>query len=170
MWFRRLLPVLLGILAGLFDATVSVWLPGSAAAVRFALPLVILFAAFSSPARAFLAAAAAGVVLDAFLPTFGLVMLRLLAVVGAVVGASRIYLTNRALVGSLALGAVGFVTDRVMLWAILGAQHFFGRAVIPEYRPPFVAEGMWVLLCLAAAFLLFAAFARRFVPFASQSR
>ena len=119
MWFRRLLPFILGIGAGLFDATVSVWLPGPFFAIGFALPLVILFAAFSStPMRAFFAAAMAGIVLDAFLPVAGFVTLRYVAVVAAVLGASRVYLTNRALGGSLALGAVGFLADRVMLWVV----------------------------------------------------
>lgn len=169
MWFRRLFPLVVGLMVGLFDATVSVWFPGVFSSIRFALPFVVALAAFSSPSRALTAAVAAGVVLDAFLPTIGFATFRFVGVVAAVFAASRVYLTNRALVGSLALGAVGFVADRVMRWGVAALGRMGDVQVIPDYSPPFLAEGGWVLLCVAVVFVARAAFARRFVPFASQS-
>lgn len=168
MWSRRLLVFFAGCLAGLFDATVAGWLPGPLLAVRAALPFIVLLAAFSSLERTLTAAVAAGIVIDAIQPSFGLMTLRLL-ITGAVIRAvAERYVTNRSLAGSLALGVFGLLCDRVLLGAFTFLRGLSSVPFIPEVRLPFIAQGVWVLVVMTATFFLFAAFTRRFMPLLSR--
>lgn len=167
-WYRHLPPFFLGVLAGVFDVAVAPWLPGAWSGVRAALPLVILLSLFSRPRRSVVAAIAAGVVLDVFQPTFGLVTLRFLAVIVAMGVVARLYLTNRSLWGSLALGGIGFLADRMSLWLVTRGVAFFGSEAIVEYRPPIVPELTWIACCIVVAFWVFALFTRRFMPLVSH--
>ena len=170
MWFRRLLPVLLGIAAGLFDLSITPWLPGPLAAMTGTLPLVVLLALFSSPKRALIGAVFAGITVDALLPTASFATLRALAVVGSILLVSRIYLTNRTLVGSLALGLVGLAADRLALMVLAAVRGFSRTPFIPELAPPWFPSLIWLELCVGIAFFVFAAFTRRFLPLVPTRR
>jgi len=168
MWYRHLPPLFLGLLAGLFDATVASWLSGWFVGIRAALPFVILLATFSRPRRAILAAIAAGVAIDVLQPVTGLVTFRLLFVIAAITLVARLYVTNRSLVGSLTLGAIGFVADRVALWVVEAGIAFLNTEAFVEYRPPALLELLWIATCIFLAFWVFAAFTRRFMPLVSH--
>lgn len=164
MWSRRILVLIIGLLAGLFDVTVAPWLPGGLSAMRAVLPLVIISAAFSSWERCLTVAIAAGLVMDVLQPSFGLVTLRLLLVASAIRILSQTYLTNRSATGSVALGILGLVVDRILLAMVTLMRDWVGGLFIPEVHPPFLAEAIWMTVCMGGVFVMFAAFTKRFMP------
>lgn len=165
MWSRRILTVVFGLLAGLFDATVAVWLPGELTAIRLSLPFVAALAAFSLPERAIAAALAAGAVSDALLPAgAGLVTLRFVVVALIVSALARSLFTNRSLAGALALVLIAFLLDRALL---AFASFVFVRLMggwLPEARAAWWAEIVWLWFVMTSVFVLFASFTRRFLP------
>jgi hypothetical protein len=165
MWSRRVLVAFLGILAGLFDAAVSSWFPGSWIAVRVSLPLVVILAAFSSQERALTAAIAAGFVLDVFLPSFGFVTLRLAAIAFVIRALAQRFFTNRSLPGSLALGFAGIMLDRALLaGGTFLAGAWTSSVLIAEVRAGWIAEAVWMAVAMGVAFIAMAALTRRFLP------
>jgi cell shape-determining protein MreD len=165
MWPRRFLVVVLGLLAGIFDVAAASWFPGMWNAVHAALPLVIVLAVFSSRERAFTAAAAAGLAQDVFLPSFGLVTLRLILVAFLIHALAQRFFSNRSLTGSLALGFAGTAVDAAALWALLIAARFWAAgSFVPEVRAGFISESVWTMMVMAAAFFAVAALTRRFLP------
>jgi hypothetical protein len=168
MWPRRILIACIGLLAGLFDATVAVWFGGPLAAINMALPLVVLLSAFSSLERSLTAAVAAGLVIDVLQPSFGLVTLRLLVVAGVIRAVSQAYVTNRSLIGSLALGVIGVALDRALLWLFTLVRGFSSTPFVHEVPPPLIPAIIWTSLVMLATFLIFVAFTRRFMPLISR--
>ncbi|OGL73771.1 hypothetical protein A3E39_03490 [Candidatus Uhrbacteria bacterium RIFCSPHIGHO2_12_FULL_60_25] len=167
---RHIITVVLALLAGLFDATVASWFPGNLMAIRLALPLVTVLAAFSSLERAVPAALASGIVLDVLLPSSsGFVTFRYVALALGVAALSRTILTNRSLMGAYALGFVALVIDRVLLFAMNLLTRAFTSSAIPEIRASFIAEALWLAACITFVFVLFAAFTRRFLPPVSRT-
>ncbi|MEN9558380.1 MAG: hypothetical protein RL141_749 [Candidatus Parcubacteria bacterium] len=164
-WNRRALAGAIGLAAGMVDATVTVWFPGLFSVIRFALPGALAITVFSSLDRALVAAVAAGIVMDVLQPSFGFTPIRLALVCVAVRFISQQYVTNRSLIGSVALGIVGLLIDRSILVGATWAHGFIGEAFIPEVHAPLWAEAAWVGACMAVLFLLFAAFSKRFLPF-----
>lgn len=155
---------MLGLLAGWVDAGISTWLPGEWTAVRASLPLVLALAMFSSRERALTAAVACGLVLDALLPSFGLVTLRLLLVAAVIHALSARFFTSRSLIGASTLALAGLALDRAALFIITVARGFVGTPFIPETHAGLWAQAGWVVCSVGSTFLLFASFTRRFFP------
>src|SRR3989344_6425926 len=170
MWYRRLLIVLASILAALFDVTISSWLPGSFGAIRVALPLVIVLAAFSSLERALTAAIVGGMIMDLFLPSFGAIMVRYVLIAFIIRGLAQTYVTNRSIIGSLALGIMGVITDRLLLLLAVAVRGLMPLPFIPEAHPPLFAEFFWIMIVMVLTFVLLAAFTRRFMPLVTNRR
>lgn len=165
MWSRRIITVVLAFSAGIFDATVAVWLPGGFSALRLALPLLIVFAAFSSLERAATAALVSGVIIDALLPSSaGLVTIRFILVALAVSSLSQTLFTNRSLLGAQALGLFALALDRALLFFVSFAVRGLAPGAIPEIRPSLWVEAVWMAVVMAIVFILFVAFTRRFLP------
>ena len=165
MWSRRAITVLLAFIAGIFDATVAVWLPGELSALRLALPFLTVLAAFSSLERAVTAAFVSGVVLDALAPSSaGVVTIRYILVALAVSSLSQTLFTNRSLLGAQALGLFALAFDRALLFIFSFAARRIVPDVIPEIRPSLWVEAVWIAVVMAIVFVLFAAFTRRFLP------
>ncbi|HWR00061.1 MAG TPA: rod shape-determining protein MreD [Candidatus Methylomirabilis sp.] len=170
MWPRRLLTILLAFLAGVFDATVAVWLPGNLSALRLALPLVTVLAAFSSLERVASAALVSGIILDVFLPSSaGFVTIRYAVIALAISSLSQTLFTNRSLLGSQALGLFALVCDRTLQFIFSISASAVAGSVIPEVRPALWAEAVWLATCMASVFLLFVAFTKRFLPSLSRT-
>lgn len=168
MWSRRLIIVAISLAAGIFDASIVSWFSGGWGAFRMSLPLVVLLAAFSSRERAVTAAVSAGLVLDLFQPSFGLVAIRYALVALGMHAVAERYVTNRTLLGSLALGLAGVMTDRVALFLITALRGLSQRPFIPETHPLFWMEAGWTACVVGAAFLAFAAFGKRFLPLVTR--
>lgn len=165
MWSRRAITVLLAFIAGIFDATISIWLPGEMTALRLALPFLIVLAAFSTLERAVTAAFVSGIVLDALLPSSaGVVTIRYILVALAISSLSQTLFTNRSLLGAQALGLLALALDRTLLFIFTFAVHRVAPGAIPEIRPSLWVEAVWIAVVMAAVFVLFVAFTRRFLP------
>lgn len=164
MWSRRILIVVIGLAAGLFDASWTGWLPAGTANIHMSLILVAILAIFSSQERVLTGAIAAGLVLDVLLPSVGFTTLRLLLVAFAIRGVSHRYLTNRSIFGSWALGLFGLALDRVLLLGITWLRGSGGGIFIPEIRAPLFVEVIWMVFGVGVAFVIYAAFTKRFMP------
>ena len=164
MWSRRLLIVLLGLLAGWFDASVSTWLPGEWSGMRTSFALALALAMFSSRERMVTAAVASGIVLDIFLPSFSLMTLRLLLISLAVHALSERFFTSRSLWGVAVLALSGLALDRVAISIITNLRGWTGTPFVPDVQAVVWAEGLWLLVSLGVTFVLFASFTRRFFP------
>jgi hypothetical protein len=164
MWIRRIIALFLGIMAGLFDVTVSSWFPGNLTAIRLSLPLVALIAAFSVQERSLVAAVGIGFVADTLMPSTGFVTIRILLIALAVHALAQGLLTNRSLPGVITLGLIALVLDRSLLAIFLFAQRIVGRPPIYELHAALWAEALWMAFVITVVFLLFAAFTRRFLP------
>jgi hypothetical protein len=164
MWTRRIIALLLGIMAGLFDVTVSSWFPGNVNAVRIGLPLVAVIAAFSVQERSLVAAVGIGIVADTLMPSTGFMTIRLVLIALAIHALAQGLLTNRSLPGVIALGLIALAFDRLLLTLFMFAQQLVGRPSVYETHAAFWAEALWMSFVMTGVFIIFVAFTRRFLP------
>lgn len=165
MWTRRIVTILLALIAGHWDSTIATWLPGGFEAVQISLPLVLVLAVYSTEERAVTAALVSGVVQDVLLPSnSGLVSFRYVIIALLLHALSQNVLTNRSLIGAYAMGSVAVLLDRLLLWGVEGLFRLGGRMVVEEPHTFIFAELLWMTIVMTAVFMGFAAFTRRFLP------
>jgi hypothetical protein len=170
MNLRTALAILIAILAGVWDACVSIWLPAPLDAIRFVLPLAVVLVAFSSSKiRGPAVALAGGVAFDVLAPSnAGFMTLRIFIVALAVAALTARIFTTRSFMAAATIGIAAALIDRVLLIAFEMASTAVGRTVIMEARPSLLASTAWTALVVMAFFYAFAAFGKRFLPVVSR--
>ncbi len=170
MNLRTAISILIAILAGVWDACVSTWMPAPFDAIRFVLPFTIVLVAFSSSRiRGPAVALAGGVAFDVLAPSnAGFMTLRIFIVALAVGALTARIFTTRSLAAAATIGVAAALIDRALLIAFETASSAIGRTVIMEARPSLLASTVWTALVVMAFFYAFAAFGRRFLPVLSR--
>jgi hypothetical protein len=163
MMFRILLAVLAGLAAGLFEVSVTPFLPGWLD-IRPLIPLVAVLIVSSKRSRAYAATIAGALVIEAYAisepdaPLFRLILVAALMDVAA-----RQFLTNRSVYATAALAVMGGLGSWVLAIALSGAAIAFGISDgpwSPTGLPLFSL--LWNVVLSGLAFLAVAGFTARF--------
>jgi len=171
MWSRRLLVASLAVLAGLWDACVASWFPGSWAGLQVGLLFTVMLAIFSSPERWMIGAIVSGSVASTFLSSNGgLMPLRFFAVGFVISYLSQRLFTNRSLMSVVALSGCATLIDRSVLWLMEHVQIWSGRSLTFESHATLGFAVIWSCIVGATVFFLFVLFSKRFLPLITIGR
>jgi hypothetical protein len=163
MILRILLATLAGLVAGLFEVSVTPFLPAWAD-IRPLIPLVAVLIVSSSRSRAYAAMVGGALAVEAYaiaLPDAPLFRLLLVAMLMDV--AAHQFLTNRSVYATAALTALGILASWILSLMISGAAIGMGLADGPWSVPTLpLFPLLWGIALSSLAFLSVAAFTARF--------
>lgn len=166
---RMVAVLVLAVLAGCWDASVISWFDSPFSAMRLSLAFSVLLTLFSSGyGKSVSVALVSGAVADLLLPSDGWMAIRMMLAVIVVHTLARHVFTNRSIWGICFLGSIAVATDRVLLWLIERVPTIHGLMRTLEVRASFWMEILWMCFVCTLAFVLIAAFSRRFHPTLSR--
>ncbi len=163
-WYKYCLVALLGLLAGLYQATTLTFFSGWWSGLQIVLPLTVFFIVLERRGWALAFAAGAGLSLDLFpLTVSTLAFWRYLAIVALLIVLGQTILTNRSLYAGMVLFALGQVLDWLWLWVVgwVYATWHVAYGVAPQWRQMLYSGAAGFLLTVFLCFLGFT-FMRRY--------
>ncbi|MFZ2803892.1 MAG: hypothetical protein WA001_01590 [Patescibacteria group bacterium] len=164
---RLLLLIVLGLLAGLFEATTSTLLPSPFSALRPIIPVIVGFIVLQRPESAYAFAVSAGAAMDLF--TVGpstLAFVRLLLIAFAIAVVAERVLTNHSLYAAMALTVLARILDWVWLFGVQAIVHLEGvaRAFVPGWQAALTVLAFDAMI-IVVAFIVNHVVFKRFVAF-----